>query len=98
MTDWERCLKLNVLAPMGMTHAFSPGMVKRKVNVITCLQSCTVLDAHIMAAGSPVQTVDWPLSCSTATCTVTSFTLHEMPYSRSSPCKLAQLMQSILAA
>ena len=33
MTDWERCLKLNVLAPMAMTHAFSPGMVKRKVKV-----------------------------------------------------------------
>ncbi len=59
MTDWERCLKLNVLAPMAMTHAFSPGMVKRKVSVITCLQSCTVLDAQIMAAGSPVQIVVW---------------------------------------
>ena len=37
MTDWERCLKLNVLAPMALTHAFSPGMVKRKVKVITSL-------------------------------------------------------------
>ncbi len=60
MTDWERCLKLNMLAPMAMTHAFSPGMVKRKVNVTTCLWSCTVLDAQIMAEGSPVQTVVWP--------------------------------------
>ncbi|KAL3149912.1 hypothetical protein ABBQ38_013277 [Trebouxia sp. C0009 RCD-2024] len=32
MTDWERCLKLNMLAPMALTHAFSPAMVKRKVS------------------------------------------------------------------
>lgn len=34
MTDWERCLKLNVLAPMALTHAFAPGMVKRKVSTL----------------------------------------------------------------
>ena len=31
MKDWENCLKLNVLAPMALTHAFAPGMVERKV-------------------------------------------------------------------
>ena len=37
MKDWENCLKLNVLAPMALTHAFSPGMVERKV-ALTSLQ------------------------------------------------------------
>lgn len=30
-SNWEDCMKLNVLAPMFLTHAFAPGMVKRKV-------------------------------------------------------------------
>ena len=98
ITDWERCLKLNVLAPMAMTHAFSPGMVKRKVSVTTCLQSCVVLDAQIMAAGSPVEKLVWSYSCSTATCTMAPLTLHELPDSGSSPSKLTQLMQCILPA
>lgn len=33
MKDWENCLKLNVLAPMALTHAFAPGMVERKVHI-----------------------------------------------------------------
>lgn len=48
MTDWERCLKLNMLAPMALTHAFSPGMVKRKVSQLcdqteSKTKSCQVL-------------------------------------------------------
>lgn len=41
MSDWEDCMKLNVLAPMALTHAFSPGMVKRKVSA-ACHPSDTV--------------------------------------------------------
>ena len=39
MTDWERCLKLNILAPMALTRAFAPDMVKRKVCLLHT-QSC----------------------------------------------------------
>ena len=31
ISKWEKCIQLNLLAPMALTHAFSPGMVEKKV-------------------------------------------------------------------
>lgn len=30
-SQWEKCIKLNLLAPMALTKAFSPAMVEKKV-------------------------------------------------------------------
>lgn len=66
MTDWERCLKLNVLAPMGMTHAFSPGMVKRKDGLIINIGSIAGLEpmkSTPVYAASKWGLRGWSLSC-----------------------------------
>ena len=31
INEWQQCIQLNLLGPMALTHAFSPGMVQRKV-------------------------------------------------------------------
>ncbi len=33
ISKWEKCLQLNLLAPMALTHAFSPGMVEKNVGL-----------------------------------------------------------------
>ena len=37
INEWQQCIQLNLLGPMALTHAFSPGMVERKV--CTCSAS-----------------------------------------------------------
>jgi len=60
ITKWEKCIQLNLLAPMALTHAFSPGMVEKKVgvppymlsstyNCFTCVEQCAKLSVMEVA-------------------------------------------------
>ena len=33
ISQWQQCIQLNLLAPMALTHAFTPAMVEKKVLV-----------------------------------------------------------------
>ena len=34
INEWQQCIQLNLLGPMALTHAFSPGMIERKVSCL----------------------------------------------------------------
>ncbi|KAA6429628.1 MAG: hypothetical protein FRX49_00062 [Trebouxia sp. A1-2] len=44
ISKWEKCIQLNLLAPMALTHAFSPGMVEKKEGLIINMGSVAALE------------------------------------------------------
>ena len=50
ISKWEKCIQLNLLAPMALTHAFSPGMVEKKVGLPFYMLSPTSTVSHVWSS------------------------------------------------
>ncbi|DBA71124.1 TPA: hypothetical protein ACH3X2_011534 [Trebouxia sp. C0005] len=66
ISKWEKCIQLNLLAPMALTHAFSPGMVEKKEGLIINMGSVAALEpmkSTPVYAASKWGLRGWSLSC-----------------------------------
>lgn len=66
INEWQQCIQLNLLGPMALTHAFSPGMVERKEGLIINVASVAGLEpmkSTPVYAASKWGLRGWSLSC-----------------------------------